>query len=161
MAYDVDRDVAATLFARRSISGRAELETWALEHRQGEWALLGGGAASYEGNPLSDCPTADDLGGRLVTFSQGGRCTRRRRRLWRRQLGCVPYVVLTLARDVEQVVVDERRIAVPRHGHVIVTWAGRREPTLTLLGQADRALHRARPSEIDIRASPRDVDTSP
>src|SRR5258706_3354783 len=35
--------------------------------------------------------------------------------------------------EVEQVVVAERRIAVPRTGHVMVTWAGRREPTLSLL----------------------------
>ena len=139
MAVDVAGDVACTLVARRG-AGYVEHQTHLLVRRDGSWHLLGGGGAGREDDGLDDRPAADQLGGPVVV--QGGGSALRdagRRMPWGARY--VHDATLRAAAEVDAVVVDgRRRLPVPRHGHLVVVWAGRRPPAVTAHGTGGELL---------------------
>ena len=148
LAVDVDGDVACTLFARRSVGHVAE-ETWTLARRGQEWALLGGGGGGFEEDALADRPDRAALGGHLVG-NGGGATIRNAGRLMPWGARYVSYAVLRASREVARVVVGARELPVPRHGHLVVVWAGRQPPTATAWSADGRPLGGRR---LDLRPS--------
>ncbi|SEK65223.1 hypothetical protein SAMN04515665_10424 [Blastococcus sp. DSM 46786] len=149
LAVDVDGDVACTLFARRSVGYVAE-ETWVLVRRGQEWVLLGGGGSGFEDDDLADRPDAAALSGQLLLTGSGSVLRNGGRSLpWGARY--VSYARVRASREVDRLVVGARRLAVPRHGHLVVVWAGRRPPTAEALARDGRRLESRR---LDLR-SPR------
>ncbi|MDP5181718.1 hypothetical protein QOZ88_03635 [Blastococcus sp. BMG 814] len=149
LAVDVDGDVACTYFARRGVGSVAE-ETWVLVRRGQEWMLLGGGGGGLEDDDLADRPAAAALGGQLV-LTGGGSVLRNGGRLLPWGARYASYATLRASREVDRLRVGARLLAVPRHGHLVVVWAGRRPPTAETLAADGHRLGRRR---LDLR-SPR------
>ncbi|MGY1722040.1 hypothetical protein [Blastococcus sp. SYSU DS0533] len=149
LSVDVDGDVACTLFARRSVGSVAE-ETWVLVRRGQGWVLLGGGGGGLEDDDLADRPAAATLGGQL-RLTGGGAVLRNGGRLLPWGARYASYATLRASREVGSLRVGARLLAVPRHGHVVVVWAGRRPPTAEALAPDGRRLGSVR---LDLR-SPR------
>lgn len=141
LAVDVDGDVAVTLFVRRGVSGRPELESWTFERRAGLWAILGGGGGGYYwGDPLADRPGSGELGAPARVMGRGWTARRRRPRFPVGRRG-VSYLSARVAREVASIRVGRHRhIGVPRHGNVVVCWGGLRMPRVELLDLGGRSL---------------------
>jgi hypothetical protein len=141
LAVDVDGDVAVTLFVRRGVSGRPELESWTFERRAGLWACLGGGGGGYSwGDPLAARPGTGELGAPARVMVCGWTARRRRPRFSVRRRG-VSYLSARVAREVATIRVGrDRRIRVPGHGNVVVCWGSPRAPSVELLDMDGRSL---------------------
>lgn len=152
LAVDVDGDVACTSFVRRAHGG-FEHVTWVLQRRGGQWQMLGGGAASSADDLLGDRPPTDRLGGPVISTGSGGvRARADRLRPWRTRW--VRYAQLRLAQEVRSFTVRGRRVAVPRHGYVVVVWAARRTPVATARDAEGRALWTGPVASEDPRRMP-------
>ncbi|MCF6737692.1 hypothetical protein [Blastococcus sp. KM273129] len=149
LAVDVDGDVACTCFARRGV-GSVVQETWVLVRRGQEWVLLGGGGGGLERDDLADRPVAAALGG-PVALTGGGSVLRDGGRLLPWGARHASYATLRASREVDRLRVGARLLAVPRHGHLVVVWAGQRPPTADALAGDGRPLASLR---LDLR-SPR------
>lgn len=132
MAVDRDNDVAVTLFARRGVSGQPLDEAWALELRDGEWKVLGGGGGTAPDDLLAERPPAARLGG-LFQAQGGGSSLRNAERLVPWGARYISHAHLRVSAEVDHVLVGRRRIGVASHGHVVVVWASRKPPMVTLL----------------------------
>ncbi|WP_182348610.1 hypothetical protein [Tomitella gaofuii] len=160
MAFDVDGDVAATMFLRRG-AGRVHEEIHILTLRGSTWHLLGGGGAAVSLDdcedllaerpstlPLATTSSSNALHGisrRTMTAGGSGRIRddagRAGPRTWRgRWIG---YSTVLASRRVEWVRVDDRTIPVPWHGRVLIARRDRRplnvvafDANATELGQA-------------------------
>ncbi|WP_052090929.1 MULTISPECIES: hypothetical protein [Modestobacter] len=139
LAVDVDGDVACTAFVRRGVSC-PEGDTHLLERRGDTWRLLGGGGGSWDDDGFADRPGAVELGG-LVVVRGGGSVLRNadRRMPWGARY--VHDVQLRVSAEVHAVVVGgSRTLTVPRHGHLVVVWAGGRPPALAVHDRVGRLL---------------------
>ena len=144
LAVDVDGDVACTLFAVRG-PGHIRHETHVLTRRDGTWTLLGGGGGGRDTDGLTDRPPPEQLGG-PVTVHGSGSVLGNADRLMPWGARYVHYAEVLASSAVHTVAVGDRVLAVPRHGHLVVVWPGRRPP-LTVARDADgRVL-----CEIDLR----------
>ena len=140
MAVDVDGDAAATLFARRGVSGRPQLDTWALVRQAGRWEILGGGGGDASEELFVRRPAAVTIGGHLASLG-GGSTSRNADRLMPWGGKWVHYATYLTAVEVAAVSVNgERRLDVAVHGHIVVVWSERRPPNLRVLGQDGRML---------------------
>ena len=143
VAFDVDGEVAATLFLRRGVSGNPWLEAWSLERRNGEWEVRGGGSGdgydelfepreSIEGLFVSCGSGWTSRGlGRFLPSSRG-----------------VSHAEMRLGPQVAALRVRRRTIAIPSHGMAIVVWSTRRPPAITALSSTGESL-----GEIPVRRS--------
>lgn len=156
MGVDVNGDVAATMFARRG-AGCTWQETHVLTHRNGQWALLGGGGSSTDEDLLADRPAvlpgylalgrdavagADPqvivVGGSGGVLDDGYTVDRRPGSgRW------ISYADVRVNAQVASVQVSERRLRVPWHGHVLVVWAQREPPRVVAHDDGGRALGEA------------------
>ncbi|MCF6744517.1 hypothetical protein E9529_09540 [Blastococcus sp. KM273128] len=148
LAVDVDGDVACTYFARRSV-GAVVAEAWVLVRRGQEWVLLGGGGGGLEDDDLADRPAAAPLGDRVVPTG-GGAVLRNPGRLMPWGARYATYATLRASREVDRLRVGARLLPVPRHGHLVVVWAGRQAPTTEALAADGRGLGTV---PLDLRSS--------
>lgn len=151
MAVDVAGDMAVTVFVRRSVGCNVE-ETHVLARHGGEWFLLGGGGGPAADDAFDDRPaelTQEPWGSlgenpRLVAIEGSGGCTdTRARNLWRPGGRWINYSTIRVNADVSRIAVNDRQIAVPWHGRVVVVWPGRRPREVVLLDDAGASLGRA------------------
>ncbi len=126
VACDVDGDVAATLFVRRGVSGNPWLEAWALERRDGDWVVLGGGSGDGHDELFE---RRDQIEGIAVSYG-GGWTIRGGDGLLPLLRRGVSHATMRLASQVAALDVADRRIEVPSHGLAIVVWASRRPPSV-------------------------------
>jgi hypothetical protein len=125
LAVDVDGDVACAMFVRRSV-GSFDQECHVLVRHGADWSYIGGGGSGADTDGLEDRPTARELGAHLVVPGSGGVADGGRPWVpWGRWVG---YAVLRAGAEVATVHVGERVLTVPRHGHLVVVWSGRRPP---------------------------------
>jgi hypothetical protein len=124
-------DVAATLFARRGVSGEVWLDLWTLTRDGGgdEWRFLGGGSANTGDDALADRPAAGP--GRYAEPRGTARTLLGPERWLPWGARYAHTVHLRLSREVGTLRVDGRPQQVPRHGNLLVVWAGRRPPGVT------------------------------
>jgi hypothetical protein len=127
LAVDVDGDVACTLFVVRG-PGHVRQEFHVLVRRSGTWTVLGGGGGGSETDGLADRPPPEQLG-RPVVVEGGGSVLRDADRLVPWGARYVRYAGVLASSAVHTVEVGDRVLAVPRHGRLVVVWAGRRPPT--------------------------------
>lgn len=141
LAVDVDGDVAATLFVRRGVSGNPHLEAWALERREGDWVVLGGGS----GDGFDELfEPRDAMEGQLRRLG-GGWTLRGSDRLlpWPRR--GISHFEMRLGARVASLEVGQRRVEVAPHGVAIVVWRSRNPPTIRLLAATGGPLEIVRP----------------
>ncbi|MGY1827917.1 hypothetical protein [Blastococcus sp. SYSU DS0541] len=62
----------------------------------------------------------------------------------------VSYARVRASREVDRLAVGTRLLRVPRHGHLVVVWAGRRPPTAEALDADGRSLCSRR---LDVHSS--------
>lgn len=148
MAVDVLDDVAVTAFARRS-DALVWHDVHVLARRGAEWKLLGGGAASADGDLLAESPPGDDSdhgGGILGVHSSGGTHDDRGepdRWPWSgRRIG---WAEVRVTRQVVSLQVSsargaDRRLSPPWHGRVTVVWTGRGVPRALAHDRSGRTL---------------------
>jgi hypothetical protein len=144
LAVDVDDDVACTLFVVRG-PGHFRHETHLLSRRSGVWAVLGGGGGGRDTDGLDDRPDPEELGA-PVTVEGGGSVLRTADRWLPWGAEYVRNATLRASDAVHTVVAGGRVLAVPRHGHLVVVWAGRRPPPTVARGADGRML-----CELDLR----------
>jgi hypothetical protein len=138
LGVDVDGDVACTVFVRRTPGGFA-LETHVLVRRGAGWAYLGGGGGGAETDCLDDRPSARVLGGHVVVQGSGGVAGDAGRLVpWGGRW--ISHAELRVSADVTSVQVGSRMLPVPRHGHVVVVWTGRRPPVAVARSADGRVL---------------------
>jgi hypothetical protein len=138
MAVDVDGDVACTKFVRRSV-GSFEHMCHVLVRRGAGWLYLGGGGSGAETDGLEDRPAARQLGGHVVVQGSGGVADDTGRRMpWSGRW--ISYAELRVSASATSVHVGDRVLPVPRHGHVVVVWTGRRAPVAVAHGADGRPL---------------------
>jgi hypothetical protein len=138
LAVDVDGDVACTMFVRRSV-GSFEQACHVLVRRGTGWVHLGGGGSGAETDGLEDRPAAGELGGHVVVRGSGGVADVAGRRVpWGGRW--ISYAQLRVSAAVAGVHVGDRVLPVPRHGHVVVVWTGRRAPVAVARGSDGRSL---------------------
>jgi hypothetical protein len=125
VARDVDGDVAATLFVRRGVSGNPWLESWTLERRGGDWAVVGGGS----GDGHDDVFESRDAVDVAVLYGRGWSSRNADRLLPWPSTG-VSYATMRLGSNVACLQLAQRQVEVPVHGLAIVVWASRRPPAL-------------------------------
>jgi hypothetical protein len=144
VAVDVDGDVACTRFVRRGV-GCFWDETHLLVYDNG-WTVLGGSASSGNQRWSTDEfeRARDELPfGHLRTEGGGAVRDDTHRRLLRggRWLRAAELLV---SRSVTEVLVDgRRRLTVPDHGHLVVVWATRRAPRVSVRDAAGHELANA------------------
>jgi hypothetical protein len=132
LAVDVDGDIACTLFLVRG-PGHVRFETHALARRDGVWALLGGGGGGGpETGRLDDRPSTAELGAPVVVAGTGSVAADSGRWPWSTRY--VRETELRVSSAVHTVAVGQRVLRVPRHGHLVVVWSGRRPPRATARG---------------------------
>lgn len=141
LAVDVDGDVAATLFVRRGVSGNPHLEAWALERREDDWLVLGGGG----GDGFDELFEPRDAMEGHVRRLGGGWTLRRSDRLlpWPRR--GISHVEMRLGSQVASLEVGERRVEIAPHGVAIIVWRSRNPPTIRVLGPTGELLESVRP----------------
>lgn len=128
LAVDVNGPLACTVFMHRYNSGQLERRVHVFTRRDGVWRSAGGehrSAVAEDG--LSDRPRAAALGSVVVEEARGAVQTNADRVFpWpRRYIG---YALLRAADEVDSVTFDDRRLVVPRHGHVVAVWNSSRTP---------------------------------
>lgn len=152
IAVDVAGDIAVTVFVRRSVGCNVE-ETHVLARHGGEWFLLGGGGGPAADDALDDRPaelSQEPWGSpgrdpRVVALEGSGGCRdTRARNLWRPYGGWINYSTIRVNADVARVAVNDRQIAVPWHGRVVIAWPGRRPQEVALLDYDDKSLGRTK-----------------
>ena len=132
LAVDVDGDIACTLFLVRG-PGHVRYETHALARRDGVWRLLGGGGGGGpETARLDDRPSTAALGAPVVVAGAGSTLADSGRWPWSGRY--VRDSQLQVSSAVHSIAVGQRVLAVPRHGHLVVVWSGRRPPTAVAQG---------------------------
>jgi hypothetical protein len=132
LAVDVDGDIACTLFLVRG-PGSVRYETHALARRDGVWALLGGGGGGGpETGRLDDRPGTAELGAPVVVAGAGAVAAGGSRLPWGGRY--VRDTQLRVSSAVHTVAVGQRVLRVPRHGHLVVVWSGRRPPRAVARG---------------------------
>lgn len=140
LAVDVDGDVAATLFVRRGVSGTPNLEAWALEKRDGEWVVLGGGGGGYD-ELFTPRATVDSD---VLRLGEGWTLRAGHHLLpWPRR--GISHAQMRLGPRVAELQIDRRRLAVAPHGVAIVVWGDRNQPTIRALDAAGEPLELVRP----------------
>jgi hypothetical protein len=135
VAFDVDGDVAATVFLRRGVNGNPWLESWNLERRDGQWTILGGGAGDGYDEVFEPRQSIEGLSvsyGSGWTARDAGRLLPSRRGISRAEMRLAPQVAALR--------VAKRTIKIPPHGMAIVVWSSRRPPTVTALSSAGEPL---------------------
>lgn len=152
IAVDVAGEIAVTVFVRRSVGCSVE-ETHVLARHGGEWFLLGGGGGPAADDALHDRPAElsqepwalPGVDPRLVALEGSGGCRdTRAKNLWRPFGRWINYSTVRVSADVARVVVNDRQIAVPWHGRVVVVWQGRRPQEVVLLDYDGASLGRAK-----------------
>ena len=139
LAVDVDDDVACTLFTVRG-PGHVRHETHLLARADGVWTVLGGGGGGGDDGDLADRPTTARLGAPTVVQGRGS-VLRNAGRLMPWGARYVHDAELLVSSDVHSVVVAGARVLpVPRHGHLVVVWSGRRPPGVVARDAAGRPL---------------------
>ena len=140
MAVDVDGNVACTLFLRRGV-GQSWLDTHLLVHQHGSWVILGGGGGSVEDDLLADRPTRAALGSRMLLEGSGAAARNGDRwSPWGSRWVC--QAKLRVSDEVKTVIVGQRTLQAPRHGHLVIVWASRRSPIAIAHGVDGRPLTR-------------------
>ena len=139
LAVDVDGDVACTLFAVRA-PGHVRRETHLLARTRGVWSVLGGGSGGGgDGDGLTDRPGTAELGAPVIVRGSGSVA---------RSSGLMPWSTryvhdaeLSVSSAVHSLLVGGSRVLpVPRHGQLVVVWAGRRPPPVLARDVAGRPL---------------------
>lgn len=129
LAVDVDGDVAATLFVRRGVSGNPHLEAWALERRNGDWVVLGGGGGDGYDELFEP---REFMEGHIRRLGGGWTLRGADRPLpWPRR--GISHAEMRLGAQVAVLKVGHRRIEVAPHGVAIVVWRSRKAPTIDVL----------------------------
>lgn len=141
VAFDVDGEVAATLFLRRGVSGNPWLEAWALERRDGDWTILGGGSGDGYDHVFEPRESLDGL---FVSYGSGWTTRSAGRSL--PGFGGISNAEMRLGSQVAALRVRNRTIEVPSHGVAIVVWPTRRRPRIMALASAGEPL-----GEISLR----------
>lgn len=146
MAVDVAGDIAVTMFARRGV-GRIWQETHVLALRDGQWTWLGSGGSDGDQDLLAERPEvlpwflglrrasglgADPrvmaIGGSGGVLDDGDGADRSHQSgRW------ISYAALRVTARVMSVQVDERLLAVPWHGHVVMVWSEQPPPRVVAL----------------------------
>lgn len=156
MAFDVAADHAASMFVRRSVGCDVQ-ETWVLALRDGQWRMLGGGGGGvdHDAGLLADRPqlipdgvigpwnTLPGVDPHLVTGggsgggvhdAEGGQDLFPWSGRW------LSYATLFASAQVDSIEIGGRTVAVPWHGHTLITWAGRNSPRIRILGSGGHLL---------------------
>lgn len=141
VAFDVNGDVAATLFLRRGVSGNPWLEAWALERRDGDWTILGGGSGDAYDNVFEPRESINEL---FVSYGSGW-TARSAGRFLPGSKG-ISHAEVRLGPPVAALRVADRTIKVQSHGVAIVVWSTRRRPAIMALTSAGEPL-----GEISLR----------
>ena len=131
VASDVDSDagVAAVWLVRRPGSPDAWDETCLFERIDNRWRYLGGGGGSGSEVLRAGQQSASQAGPGSVITSLSGTASRSRADREARddqrdlsQVGWVACAMFRVAAEVEHLHAGARRVTVPGHGYVIVTW---------------------------------------
>ncbi|MHA3703844.1 hypothetical protein ACXR2U_16860 [Jatrophihabitans sp. YIM 134969] len=131
VTYDVDGDLAVTVFLHRSHGG-ASWDSNVLTRTDGEWWVHGGGGSNgADLDVLTHVPTRESLGGYVrsdggggVSIGGGGRFRRSR---W------AQHADLVVTPEVATVETPTgRRLVRPAHGRLVVLWWGHAPLPLTL-----------------------------
>jgi hypothetical protein len=141
LAFDVDGDVAATLFLRRGVNGNPWLEAWALERRNGDWVVLGGGGGDGHDELFEPREAIEGL---FVSYGSGW-TARGAGRFLPSSRG-ISRIEIRLGPQVAGLGVTDRTIEVLPHGMAVVAWSSRRPPAITALSSAGEPL-----GEIPVR----------
>lgn len=149
MAVDVADDIAVTMFVRRSVGCIVE-EIHVLARHAGEWFLLGGGGGPAADDALEYRPAELDRGlhrtpgvdPRVLSLEGSGGIWdgRARRRPWPSRGRWINYGTMQVNADVARVATNDRQVAVPWHGRVVIAWPGRRPQELAVLDNEGRRL---------------------
>jgi hypothetical protein len=156
MAVDVAGDIATTMFLRRSVGCDVQ-ETWVLTLQQDQWCLLGGegGTVEHEAGLLADRPvtipddtirpgnTLPGVDPHIVTGGNGAggaHDTMSGRDLFPWSGRWISYTTLFASAQVEAIEMADRKVAVPWHGHTLITWIGRRPPRIGIRGTGGQLL---------------------
>jgi hypothetical protein len=130
LCADLDRDSAATVFARRGVSGTPEIDVHLLCRTRGEWRWLGGGGGS--GDLLYTVPDGWAKLHRGYSPAGAGAATPDGR--W---LGAA-YLVTD--GSVSSLLVNGRELSVEANGSACVVWTGHTPPRVALLSAAKDVL---------------------
>jgi hypothetical protein len=131
-------EIAATLFARRGVGGAVWLDKWTLARDGGAWRLLGGGSADTGDDVLTDRPVAGPGGYAELRGTASVALDPDRLLPWGARHAHAAHV--RVSREVRTLRVDGAPQRAPRHGNVLVAWAGRRAPRVTVHGPDGREL---------------------
>lgn len=141
IAVDVADDIVVTMFVRRSVGCNMN-ETHVLARHGGEWFMLGGGGGPAADDALEYRPAELPQGLRgapgvdprvLALEGSGGSRDGRARNLWRPHGRWINYSTIRVNADVARVTINDRQIAVPWHGRVVIAWPGHRPQELAIL----------------------------
>ncbi|WP_127782418.1 hypothetical protein [Rhodococcus sp. X156] len=120
LALTTAGDLAVTVFVTRGATGALQRHVQVLRRADAQWVPLGAHHAPASADALAERPPTDVLGGPVVVVESGAVAAGRGRR--------VRWALLRTAREVRTVVVDDRAVPVPWHGHLVLGWRGRRHP---------------------------------
>ncbi len=156
MAVDVAGDIAATMFLRRSVGCDVQ-ETWVLTLREDQWCMLGGGGGTVDHNAglLADRPetipdeaiwpwnTLPGVDPHIVTGGNGAggvHDSMDGRDLFPWSGRWISYTTMFVSAQVDAIDVANRKVAVPWHGHTLITWTRRRPPRIGIRGTGGQLL---------------------
>ncbi|WP_109899284.1 hypothetical protein [Micromonospora sp. S4605] len=132
VAADVDGDVAATRFLRRSTGCFCDEIHLLVRNGNDGWRRLGGGGSSngYEDRTAEAFERArNDLSPHQVVVNGGPAVLRDHLLPWTGRW--VRAATLLAGGGIAQLVVGGRRLPIPYHGHLVVVWGSRRPPSVT------------------------------
>jgi hypothetical protein len=144
------------MFLRRSAGCNVQ-ETWVLTLRQDQWCLLGGGGGTVDDDacllaarpetipdaairPWNTLPGVDP---HIVTGGNGGggvHDTMGGRGLFPWSGRWISYTILFASVQVDAIEIADRNVAVPWHGHTLITWTGRHPPRIGIRGTGGQLL---------------------
>ncbi|WP_234442242.1 hypothetical protein [Streptomyces sp. NRRL S-1448] len=126
--FDLEAGIGAVWLVWRPRSAKAETHTVLIERCGEKWQYTGGGSASDGDLPAKRLTAGEPGQVGMIELGGGAGGASYAYRLQPRHpdyIGTAPWVgsnALQLAAEVDQLLLGDRRIEVPRHGRLIVVW---------------------------------------